>query len=294
MSRIAYVNGAFVPAGQAVVSMEDRGYQFADGIYEAIAVIDGVFIDGEMHLDRLERSLGELGIGMPRSREAMKLIFREMLRRNRQESGVLYLQVTRGAARRNHIYSDSMKPVLTISLLPAKFRTQKEKDFGAKVITQPDIRWGRCDIKSIALLPNMLARVASYKAGAKESWLVRGDVVTEGSMSNAYIVDASGAIRTHPANQSILGGVRRRVTLRLAREMQIKVIEEPFTLADVRNAKEAFMTSCSSFVTPITQVDGMTIGDGTPGPVTQRLMEAFDDYLRDQLSGIGHQEKTVA
>lgn len=288
MSRIAYVDGAFVPAAHAMVSMEDRGYQFADGVYEAIAVVNGVCVDGEGHLDRLERSTAELGIAMPRSREALKIIFRELLRQNRQDHAILYLQVTRGAGRRNHIFKEGMRPILTISVLPPKFRTETERERGVKVITQPDIRWSRCDIKTIALLPNMLARVAGHRAGAKESWLTRDGVVTEGSMSNAYIVDANGAIRTHPANEKILGGVRRKVVLQLAREMQMKVIEEPFTMQDVKHAKEAFLSSCSTFVTPIVQVDDMTIGNGEPGPVTKRLMEAFDEHMRQQALGIRH------
>jgi D-alanine transaminase len=284
MSRIAYVNGRFVQASQAVVSMEDRGYQFADGIYEAIAAQEGVLIDGEPHFDRLERSLHELGIHQPMGRAALKTKIRELLRLNRRKNGVVYIQVTRGAARRNHIYSEGILPILTMSLLPAKFRTAAERENGVRAITQPDQRWSRCDIKAIALLPNMLARMESYRAGAKESWLVRDGVITEGSLSNAYIVDANGAIRTHPANERILGGVRRQVTLRLARELQMAVREEPFTLDDIKSAKEAFMTSCSTFITPIVEIDGVAIGNGKPGPITRRLMEAFDAHVAAQIA----------
>jgi D-alanine transaminase len=282
MSRIAYVNGRYVPAAHAMVAMEDRGYQFADGIYEAIAALNGKLVDGEWHFDRLERSLRELAIPLPMARTSLKAAIRELMRRNRRDRGVIYIQVTRGAARRNHIYGDDLQPVVTMSFLPPKFRTKAEREKGVSVISRPDQRWARCDIKTIALLPNMLARVESYRAGAKETWLLRDGVITEGSLSNVYIVDDKGTIITHPADTRILGGVRRKRTLELARELQIKVEERPFTLDEALKAKEAFISSCSSFITPVVTLDAKAIGDGVPGPVTRRLMDVFDGIVEEQ------------
>ncbi len=283
MSRIVYVNGRYVPASQAMVAMEDRGYQFADGIYEAIASINGALIDIELHLDRLERSLQQLEIPMPLSRAALVMKMRELMRRNQRNHGVVYLQITRGVAPRNHIFSDSMIPVLTMALMPPKFRNDTERDEGVRVITAPDIRWTRCDIKAIALLPNMLTRMQSYRAGAKETWQMRDGVVTEGALSNAYIVDKDGVLRTHPATQAILGGVRRHMTLQLARANGIKVSEEAFTLDDIRDAREAFITSCSAFITPVTQVDEQVIGNGAVGTITSQLVALFDAHVKSQI-----------
>lgn len=281
MQGIIYNNGRYEFRAHAHVSMDDRGYHFADGIYEAIAVRDGVLLDGELHFDRLERSLKELDIAAPMSRAAIKQIIKELLRRNMRLDGVIYMQITRGVCQRNHLYPDGMKPVMTMMITNAKFRSEVEVENGIKIVTVPDDRWARCDIKSIALLPNMLARNVAQRQGAKEAWQIRDGVITEGSLSNAYIVDESGVVRTHPADKKILGGVRRHMVLKLARENGIEVREEAFTMEDVKNAKEAFLSSCSNYITPIVQVDDLIVGggNGTVGEVTQKLMALFDAHI---------------
>ena len=284
MSRIYQVNGQFVPARHAQVAMEDRGYQFADGIYEVIALYDGLLIDRERHLNRLERSLAQLDIPMPMSRGALNIRIHELIRRNHRRNGLIYLQVTRGVATRGHVYSAALEPVLTMAMMPARYATQAEREQGVAAITTTDERWARCDIKSIALLPNVLARMKAQEAKAKEAWLVNHQgVVTEGSLSNAYIVDAAGHVITHPADRSILGGVRREVLLQLAHENGgITVQERPFTPDEAAHAAEAFMTSASTFVLPITTLNGKPVGNGKPGAVTQRLMALYDAHVSAQ------------
>lgn len=278
MSRVAYVNGQYVPLSHATVSMMDRGYLFADGVYEVVALYRGALLDEAGHLDRLERSLAELSIPMPMTRRALELAIRELMRQHpQQKNGLIYMQVTRGEGVRNHLYAPNMKPALAMALLAAKYPTAAERDKGGKVITAPDMRWARCDIKSTALLPNIMTRNHGATLGAKEVWqLNRDGQVTEGSYSNAYIVDARGTVRTHPKSHAILGGITRDTVLRLARETGIAVVEEPFTPADIAKASEAFMSSASSFVFPITQVDAVTL---PVGPITRRLMGLYDAYI---------------
>ncbi len=281
MSRITYVNGRFVPQAHAFVAMEDRGYQFADGIYEVIALYDGRLLDGEGHLARLERSLAELNIAMPMSLRALECLIAELIRRNRRRNGLVYMQVTRGVALRNHI-SKPAHPVLTLSLNPAKYPDDALREKGASVITAPDERWARCDVKSIALLPNVLARMASAEAGTREAWQVNADgFITEGSLSNAYIVK-NGAIITHPLGHAILGGITREVVLGMARAQGIAVDERPFTPAEAANADEAFLTSASSFVLPVTMLNGAPIADGKVGRITRTLMQAYDAHIQTQ------------
>lgn len=284
MSRIYVVGGQFTPSQHARVAMEDRGYQFADGIYEVISLYDGILIDEEPHLNRLERSLREMNIPMPMSRRALQLRIRELIRRNRRRNGLVYMQVTRGVATRGHVFGAGLKPVLTMSFMVAKFATDAEKQKGVDVILTPDLRWARCDIKSIALLPNVISRMEAQKAKAKEAWQVNAKgQVTEGSLSNAYIVNAAGEVITHPAGPEILGGVRREMLLKLAKENgSVTIIERAFTPEEARAATEAFMTSASTFVLPITSIDGKPVGNGKPGPVTQRLMELYDAHISAQ------------
>lgn len=284
MSRIYQVAGQFVPAQHAMVAMEDRGYQFADGIYEVISLYDGILIDEEPHLNRLERSLREMEIPMPMSRAALKVRIRELVRRNRKRFGLIYMQVTRGVATRGHVYGGHMKPVLTMAFMPAKFATQAEKENGVGVILTPDLRWARCDIKSIALLPNVISRMKAQHAKAKEAWQVNAKgLVTEGSLSNAYIVNDAGEVITHPAGPEILGGVRREMLLKLAKENGgITICERAFTPQEAKAATEAFITSASTFVLPVTAIDGAPVGNGKPGPVTQRLMALYDAHLHAQ------------
>jgi D-alanine transaminase len=280
MARISYVDGRYLPSREASVAMEDRGYQFADGVYEVAAFMNQRLLDEARHLDRLERSLLAVAIPMPMTRRVLALKIRELMRRSRQGDGILYLQITRGAAPRNHLWSDNIRPVLTMSVFPAKFPSAALREKGCAVITAPDERWARCDIKSIALLPNVLARKKSASPELRETWLVNdAGVITEGSSTNVFIVTKSGRIITHPADHHILGGVTRDVALEIARDHQIPVEERGFTRAEMADASEAFLTSTSNFVLPVVMIDGKKLGDGTPGPVTRRLMALYDEHL---------------
>lgn len=277
MPRISYVNGVYVQHSKARVHIEDRGYQFADGIYEAFGVVNGEYWDLAGHLARMERSLKELQMGAPLPRTALRVVMNEILRRNRLKNALVYMQVTRGVAPRNHFFpSKDVNPALIITAKPFDFNQSDIKAMkGISVISQPDIRWGRVDIKTVGLLPNVLARQAASEAGAAEAMLVRDGVVTECSASNAWIVDKTGALITHPKGPNILGGITRETTIACAQEMQIKVVERPFTVAEAKAAPEAFLTSATSFVMPIVSIDGSKIGDGLPGRIAIRLREAY-------------------
>lgn len=283
MARIAYVNGRYGPLAEAAVHVEDRGFQFADGIYEVWAVMDGRLADADGHFERLWRSLGELRMRAPMSRAALSQVLRETLRRNRLRDGLLYLQITRGAARRDHAFPDpEVAPTLVITAKPVDFAALDRKaEAGVTVISQPDIRWGRCDIKTVGLLPNALAKQAAKEAGAGEAWLVDAEgYVTEGASTNAWIVDAEGRLRTRDTGANILRGVTRKMLLELARDCQMEVVEAPFTLAEAKAAKEAFFTAASAFLTPVTAIDGEPVGDGRPGPVTLRLRDLYTRRAR--------------
>jgi D-alanine transaminase len=276
--RIAYVNGRYVPHGQAGVHIEDRALQFADGIYEVVGIIDGTILDENEHLDRLERSVGELGIAMPMGREALKLVIREVARRNRVTNGLVYMQVTRGASRRDHpVPAKNPRPTLILTarnLMTADI--EKQRSEGVKVITHKDERWARRDIKSTALLPNILAKTAARTAGAYEAWLIDPDgFVTEGSSTSAWIVDKDGRIVTRDLSNDILPGVTRRVIMEAAAEAQMPVVERKFTPAEAAQAREAFFTAASAGAVPIVAIDGKPIGDGKPGPVAKRVHELY-------------------
>lgn len=277
MPRLAYVNGRYRPHAHAMVHVEDRGYQLADGVYEVVAVHRGRFVDEEPHLDRLDRSLREVRIDWPLAPAALRLVMRELVRRNRLREGALYIQVTRGVAPRDHAFPKRpISPALIMTTRRARPIPAVAVGEGVGVIVIPDIRWRRCDIKSIGLLANVLGKQAAVEAGAYEAWLAdAAGVVTEGTSTNAWIVTGEGRVVTHPPGPSILSGVTRLTVLRLARESQIAVEERPFTLAELRTAREAFLTSTSSQVLPVTRVDGAPIGDGRPGPVSQRLRELY-------------------
>jgi D-alanine transaminase len=280
--RVAYVQGQYVPYHQAQVAMEDRGYQFADGIYEVIVFFGHRLLDEALHLKRLERSLNELGIRMPMSREALSLIIRELMARNPYRHGLIYMQVTRGVAPRNHVFAPHLKPVLTMAVMPLKSPTNAMLEKGVDAISQPDLRWGRCDIKSVGLLANSLAKNAAVRAKAYEALLVDAHgMVTEGSATNAYMVK-DGVIYTHPATNEILGGVRRTVLQRLCEETQMPFREVAFSLEEAKHADELFITSASSHVLPITTLDGQPIGTGRPGPLTMRLLELYRDHVTEQ------------
>ena len=278
MARIAYVNGRYLPLSEASVNVEDRGFQFADGVYEVWAVFGGRLADPEGHFERLERSLAELQIISSMPRKALERVMRETIRQNRFDNGLVYLQITRGAAPRDHAF-----PVTPVA--PSVVITAKRVDYagaeakarkGVAVVTRPDIRWGRCDIKTVGLLPNALAKQSAKEAGAYEAWLVdEAGFVTEGASTNAWIVDAEGRLRTRDTGANILRGITRKTLIEIAQERQIEVIEKPFTVEEAKLAKEAFLTAASAFLTPIVAIDGIKIGDGAPGPVTLRLRDLY-------------------
>jgi D-alanine transaminase len=280
MSRIAYVNGRYLPHRHASVHVEDRGYQFADGVYEVVAVVDGLMVDEEPHLDRLERSLKELRIAWPLTRAALKIAMREVLRRNHIRHGIVYLQMTRGVARRDHPFPKSATPavVITASRRPRPGDALMEE--GVKALSVPDIRWGRCDIKSVALLPNVLAKQQAREAGAYEAWLVdEAGNVTEGGSTNAWIVTREGELVTRPTGHEILSGITRRSVLQLVREEGLNFVERPFSLEEAKRAREAFVTSATSYVTPVVQIDDAVVGNGKPGSVARKLYQAYRSYM---------------
>lgn len=280
MPRFAYVNGRYLPHGQATVHIEDRGYQFADGVYEVIPVAGGRAIDEGPHLDRLERSLAELRIAMPMRRRALELVCREMRRRNGLYDGLVYIQVTRGVAPRDHAFPAHARPALVITTKRMDFSRERKFDAGVSVITLPDQRWARRDIKTVNLLPNCLAKQKAVEAGAYEALQVDNQgYVTEGTATNAWIVTRDGRLVTRHLSSEILHGVTRRTILAIAMEEDVVFEERPFTVAEAVDASEAFVTSATSFVTPVVRVDGRPVGDGKPGPLTRRLLSWYRDYM---------------
>jgi D-alanine transaminase len=278
LSRIAYVNGRYVPHRDAQVHVEDRGYQFADGVYEVCEVAGGKLIDERRHMDRLERSLKELRIAMPMTRTALGMVLHETVARNRVRDGIVYLQITRGVARRDHAFPPA-------GTAPAIVVTAKNYDLeknelaaadGIAVISVPENRWDRVDIKSVGLLPNVLAKQAAREAGAKEAWFVdpKG-FVTEGSSTNAWIVTRDGAVVTRPADHGILRGITRTVVLEVIAAHGLKLEERPFTMDEAHAAREAFITSATQFVTPVVQIDGKPVGNGAPGLIATALRRDY-------------------
>jgi D-alanine transaminase len=283
MGRIAYVNGCFVPQGEAVVHIEDRGYQFADAVYEVWAVFDGKLADAEGHFVRLERSLGELSMPMPMSRAALTLVLKEALRRNRLRNASIYLQVSRGVAPRDHAFpKEPVRQAVVITVSPVDRQAAEARAAkGVGVVTTPENRWGRCDIKTVGLLPNALAKQKAREAGAAEAWFVDElGFVTEGASSNAWIVDGDGKLRTRDTNANILRGVTRRTLLEVIRDEGLQVDERPFTPDEARAAKEAFITGAGTLVLPVISVDGKPVGGGKPGPVAKRLRRLYIDRAK--------------
>ena len=285
MSRFAYVNGRFVRHGEAAVHIEDRGYQLADGVYEVWAVFDGKLADAEGHFTRLWRSLDELRIAHPMSQAALLLVLREAVRRNKVKEGLCYLQVTRGVAKRDHAFPNPAVPpsiVITAKSLD-RAATEAKAAKGASVISVPENRWGRCDIKSIGLLPNTLAKQAARERGALEAWFVDDmGLVTEGASSNAWIIDAEGTLRTRDIQANILRGVTRSTLLEVVRETGLPFSEKPFTIAEAQAAREAFITGAGSLVTAIIEVDGVKLSDGKPGPVAIGLRRSYIERARQK------------
>jgi D-alanine transaminase len=277
MSRIAYVNGLYVPHGEAGVHIEDRGFQFADGVYEVCEVRGGHLIDETRHIGRLVRSLGELKMAMPMSRAALGMVLREVVRRNRVRDGLVYLQVTRGVAPRNFLFPANVAPSLVVTArATSRAEMEARAETGISVITVPDNRWERVDIKTVGLLPNCLAKEAAKAAGAREAWFVdRDGFITEGGSSNAWIVTATGHLVTRPAEFGILRGITRTVTLEVAARLNLTVEERPFTREEAYAAVEAFVTSATLGVMPVVRIDGRAIGEGKPGRAARALRATF-------------------
>jgi len=281
MSRIAYVNGCYLPMRGALVHIEDRGYQFGDGVYEVCEVREGRLIDERRHLARLERSLAALRIRAPMSARALGIVLREVIARNRIGYGIVYLQVTRGVARRDHAFPPAdVPPSLVVTARPLnRARNEAIAAAGIAVISVPDNRWGRVDIKTIGLLPNVLARQAAIEQGARDAWLVDKDgAVTEAASANAWIVTAAGVVVTRPADHGILRGITRAVLFEVVKAQGLVIEERPFTLAEAYAAREAFVTAASQIVLPVVRIDGHVIGDGKPGPIATALRREFHRY----------------
>lgn len=280
MSRIAYVNGRYVPHRHARVHIEDRGYQFADGVYEVVAIHRGKPIDQGPHLDRLERSLAELRIAPPMSRRSLEAVIGEVLRRNRIHDGIVYLQITRGVARRDHAFPKGVPSALVITARAIKPFDAESARAGVEVITLPDLRWKRCDIKSVSLLPNILAKQQAREAGAYEAWLVDDQGrVTEGSSSNAWIVTRDGDLVTREISHAILSGITRKAVLALTRQEGLRFVERPFTVEEAMAAREAFVTSATSYVKPVVRIDGRSVGNGHIGQLTSRLLDLYARHM---------------
>ncbi len=281
MSRIAYVNGRYLPFGDAKVHVEDRGYQFGDGVYEVCEVREGRLIDERRHLERLKRSLGEISIPAPMSLRALGVVMREVIARNRIGYGIVYVQITRGVARRDHAFPmQELRPSLVVTARAlSKMRNEAIAERGIAVVTMPDNRWGRVDIKTIGLLPNVLARQAAIERGARDAWFVdAAGMVTEASSANVWIVTSPGVLVTRHADNAILRGITRTVLFDAIKAEGFAVEERAFTLEEAYAAREAFITSASQIVVPVVQVNNRPIGDGKPGPVAIALRRAYHRY----------------
>src|SRR5207344_1453843 len=280
MSRIAYVNGRYLPRSEAKVAVEDRGYQFADGVYEVCEVRGGRVVDERRHMARLGRSLGELRIARPMSPAALGIVLRETIRRNRVRDGIVYVQVTRGVARRDFPFpSADTRPSLVVTARSSDLeRLEQIAAEGIAVITVPDLRWRRVDIKSVALLPNVLAKQSAREQDAREAWLVDGQGrITEGASSNAWIVSRDGKLITHPLGQDILPGITRSVVIDVIKAQGLPFEERSFTVEEAQAAREAFITSASQIVLPVVSINGRPVGNGAPGLISAALRR---DYHR--------------
>lgn len=275
MSRTVYVNGEFVAEEQAMVSIFDRGFLFADGVYEVTTVLDGKLLDNAAHLARLRRSLAEINIQSPGSDEELTQIQQQLIERNNLQEGGVYLQVTRGVADRDFAFAANMKPGLVLFTQPRNLRNPPQVTDGITVVSMPDIRWRRRDIKTVGLLAQSLAKQQAVDAGATDAWMVEDGFVTEGSSNNAFIVDSNNTIITRQLGNEILHGITRAAVLALVESEPLQIEERPFTLEEAYNAREAFITSASTFVWPVIEIDKNTIGDGRPGPVAQKLRKFY-------------------
>jgi D-alanine transaminase len=285
MSRIAYVNGRYLPLAHASVNIEDRGYQFSDGVYEVCEVRSARLVDERRHIERLQRSLSELRIAMPMAPESLGVIMREVVRRNRVHWGIVYLQITRGVARRDHAFPPpGTRPAIVITARNMDFaNAEKLAAEGVAVISVPENRWDRVDIKSVSLLPNVLAKQTAREQGAREAWFVdKQGFVTEGSSSNAWIVTRNGTVVTRQVDTAILKGVTRTVVLDIIAAQGLKLDVRPFTMDEAKEAREAFITSASQTVMPVVKIDGRPVGNGAPGLIASALRRDF--YRHAELS----------
>lgn len=280
MSRTVYVNGEYLPEEDAKISVFDRGFLFADGVYEVSSVIDGALIDNAAHLARLQRSLNELSMPSPLPPEEIEAVQKEMLKRNNLEEGLLYLQVSRGAADRDFNFPAETKPSLVMFTQAKKITQNPAAERGLSVVSVPDLRWGRRDIKTAQLLYPSLAKEEAKARGADDAWLVEDGVVTEGTSNNTWIVTQDGTIVTRQLSNEILHGITRRAVMKLAAERQIKIEERPFTIEEAQSAKEAFITSASAFVMPVVEIDGVKLSDGKPGELSKRLRAIYLDEAK--------------
>jgi len=279
MSRIVYVNGAYLPEEDAKVSVFDRGFLMADAVYEVTSVLDGKLVDFDAHMTRLARSLGELEMPAPADRDTILDIHRELLHRNALVNGLVYMQVSRGVADRDFTFEPDLQPSLVLFTQAKALASSPTADKGLRIITIPDQRWARRDIKTVQLLYPSIGKMAAKKAGVDDAWMVEDGYVTEGTSNNAHIVKG-GRIITRNIGTEILSGITRAAVLRFAREAQMEVEERPFTPDEAREADEAFITSATSFVTPVIEIDGRPLGAGKPGPVARRLREIYLEESR--------------
>jgi D-alanine transaminase len=275
MSRIVFLNGSFLPIEEAKVPFMDRGFMFGDGVYEGIGVLDGRLVDNEAHLERLERSLREVRIPNPYTRAEWTHLEEELARRNGMTEGFIYFQVTRGVAERDFMFPDNAAPTVAMFTQAKAIVNAPAAETGIAVITVPDLRWKRRDIKSLNLLAQVLAKQAAKEAGAQEAWMVEDGFVTEGGSSSGFIITKEGRIVVRPLSNAILPGITRKSLLALSKEAGIELEERLFTVEEAYDAAEAFMTSASTFVLPIVSIDGRAIGDGKPGPITKKLREIY-------------------
>ena len=284
MSRIIFLDGAFVPLSEARISVMDRGFLFADGIYDVSAVLDGGLVDNEAHLMRLDRSLAEIGIANPYSAAAWALRQHDLIRRNGLVEGVVYIQVTRGVAERDFGFPDDLAPTIVMFTQEKRIIEAPAARTGVAVVARPDLRWARRDIKSIGLLAQVLAKRQAAEAGASEVFMVEDGYVTEGGSSTPFIITGGQSIVTRPLSNAILAGITRRAVLRLAADHGLALEERAFTLAEAEAAAEVFLTSASNFVVPVVSIDGRPIGAGRPGPLAATLRELYIAMARAEVA----------
>jgi len=280
MSRTVYVNGSYVPEEEAKVSVFDRAFLFGDGVYEVTAVVDGQLLDFEAHLARLDRSLAEIALAPPISHKQLWSLHTELIARNEVNEGIVYLEITRGVADRDFAYPENTAPTVVAFTQSRPLIANPYAETGVTVVTIPETRWKRRDIKSTAMLAQVMGKQAAKLKGAYEAWMVEDGYVTEGTSSTAFILDADGVVHTQPLGHHILPGVTRRAVLRLAASQGVKLEERPFSVAEALAAREAFMSAASAFVLPIIEIDGRKIGDGRPGPIARAFRALYIDEAR--------------